>query len=82
MTTTELETIMFIGFGALARCVDPEKLPFALEYVNKIIGNERAKLSEAERSGLQFLFDVLELRNCPIEIDPAKLPGAHLKIVD
>ena len=92
MTTTELETIMFIGFAALARCVDPEKLPAALEYVNGIIGNPKAKLSEAERSGLQFLFDVVELRHCPIQIDSAKspdgeiggsrMPCAHLKIVD
>ena len=82
MTPAELETIVFIGFGALARCVDPEKLPFALEAINAVIGNDRAKLTEAQRSGLQFLFDVIELRTCPIEIDSAKLPGAHLKIVD
>jgi hypothetical protein len=82
MTAAELETIMFIGLGALARCVDPEKLPLALETINAVIGNDRAKLTEAERSALQFLFDVIELRNCPIEIDSAKLPGAHLKIVD
>ena len=54
MTTTELETIMFIGFGALARCVDPEKLPSALEYVN---GNHRQRKSQvvgrrAQRSSI------------------------------
>ena len=82
MTAAELETIMFIGFGILARCVDPEKLPLALEHVNAIFGNEKAKLTEAQRSALQFLFDVIELRGCPVQIDSAKLPGAHLKIVD